>query len=128
MKSIIGNTRRPDITFLKNGRIDISARIARLLDIHSGDVIDIAYSDKEFFLYIRHREPNILGRHEGRCFASKRGGNNLRVHSRRICEAILAECQAQNKAQLAVGEPADIENIGIAIPIITRHNLYETGN
>ena len=41
MKSILGNTRKADITFHDNGRINISARVSKLLELSHGDVIDI---------------------------------------------------------------------------------------
>ena len=39
MASLLGNTRRPDISFYKNGRIDIASRVVRMLDIQEGDWI-----------------------------------------------------------------------------------------
>lgn len=128
MNSIIGNTRRPDITFYRNGRIDITSYVSRILCLKDGDVIDIGCKDKEFYLFVRCRKDDVIGRHEGRCFASKRGSNNLRLHSRRICDAILTECNATTIAKLAVGEPIEMEDVGLAVPLITRKNLYETGN
>lgn len=128
MDSIIGNTRRPDITFYPSGRIDITSYISRLLDLHDGDVVDVGCMGKEFYLYKRFSNDDIVGRHEGRCFASNKGGRNLRLNSIRLCNAILAECNTSCKVQLAVGEPVVIENIGLVVPLITRHNLYATRN
>ena len=99
-----------------------------ILNIEDGDVVDIGHQDREYYLFVRHRKENTLGRHEGKCFASKKGGRNLRIYSRRICDAIFAECHAQQKVQLAIGEPVEIAHIGIVVPLITRHNLYEAGN
>lgn len=128
METLIGNTRRPDITFYANGRIDITAFVSKTLNIEDGDVVDIGHQDREYYLFVRHRKEDTLGRHEGKCFASKKGGRNLRIYSRRICDAIFAECHAQQKVQLAIGEPVEIAHIGIVVPLITRHNLYEAGN
>lgn len=45
MKSFFANTRRHDITFNADGRIEISARATRALDLHPGDVIDVAIDE-----------------------------------------------------------------------------------
>ena len=62
MQSILGNTRKADITFYASGRIDISARVAKHLQLSRGDVLDIMIDQDEFYLYVRLRSPN--GRHE----------------------------------------------------------------
>ena len=40
-QSILGNTRRSDISFSPNGKIDISSRIVKALGMEKGDVIDM---------------------------------------------------------------------------------------
>ena len=45
-------TRRPDITFYRNGRIDITASVAERLSLRAGDVIDIARGKEEYYLYV----------------------------------------------------------------------------
>lgn len=125
MESLIGNTRRPDVTFYKNGRIDITSYASRTLGVQDGDVIDIGHSQGEYYLYVRLRKDNCLGRHEGMCASSKRGSRNLRLYSKRICDVIFAVSKAQEKVQLAIGSPIEIEDVGIAVPLITRHNLYD---
>lgn len=64
MQSILGNTRKADITFHDNGRINISARVSKLLELSHGDVIDIMDGQGEIYLYVKHRVP-VVGRHEG---------------------------------------------------------------
>lgn len=49
MQSILGNTRKADITFYASGRIDISARVAKHLQLSRGDVLDIMIDQDEFY-------------------------------------------------------------------------------
>ena len=42
--SILGNTRRADISFWTSGKIDIASRVVRALRMEPGDVIDICLS------------------------------------------------------------------------------------
>lgn len=123
MAGILGNTRRPDITFYRSGRIDVTSRIAKLLGLQNGDVIDIDNRCGEFLLFVKIRNSEVVGAHEARCYASKKNSRNYRVHSKRLCNAILAECGAMGKVQLASGSPLDFSPYGVAVPIITRYNL-----
>ena len=123
MESLIGNTRRPDITFYKNGRIDLTSRVVKMLNISNGDVIDIGVCSGEYMLYVKYRNSQIVGNHEARCYASKRNSNNFRAYSKKLCDAILNICNA-SKAQLASGVAVEIDSLGMAIPLITRNNLY----
>ena len=43
MIKLLQRTRRPDITFCRNGRISITARVVRLLSLQPGDSINIAF-------------------------------------------------------------------------------------
>ncbi len=122
MESILGNTRRPDVTFYGSGRIDITSRVAKLLLLHDGDVIDVGKQGGEFYLYVRMRSAGVVGKHEGRIFASKRNTRNFRAYSKRLCRAILDECGAQ-EARLPVGATVELPATGIAVPLITRYNL-----
>jgi hypothetical protein len=67
--SIISSTRRPDISFYRNGCIEINARVARQLALSSGDVIDICRDGDEYFLCVRQRAASAVGRHTGAVFA-----------------------------------------------------------
>lgn len=123
MESILGNTRRPDISFYRGGRIDITSSIARQLDIHNGDVIDIVKHEDEFYLYVRARHTDIIGKNEAQCFSTKRNSRNFRAHSSRLCAAILAQCHSEDKAQLPAGQIVDLQGFGTAISLITNNNL-----
>ena len=122
MNTILGRTRRPDVTFYRNGKVDITSRVSRLLDIEAGDVIDIAADGIEYYLYVRHKRADIVGRHEGQVYATYRGRcRNYRCHSKRLCEAVLRVTNG-NVARLPVGE-VEIKDGRKMLPIIIRANL-----
>lgn len=126
MRTALTYTRRPDITFHTDGRIDITARVAKALSLHPGDVIDIADDGSEVYLYCKHH--NAIGRHEAQCYATNQGKtcNNLRAHSRRLCKAIfrIVRINDDGTARLPVGEPTTHHTLGTALPIITHHNIH----
>ena len=126
MKHLIGNTRRHDITFNSDGRIEISARVTRALDIHPGDVIDIAVDDRtrEVYLYVKHRAP-LAGRHKAQCYRTGKGRtcNSLRAHSVEICRKVIdMRGRHETQARLPVGDVIAIDGISRALPIIIRYN------
>lgn len=123
MTITLENTRRPDITFHSDGRIDITARVAKALSLHPGDVIDIAHDSSEYYLYVKHH--NTVGRHEAQCYATNHGKicNNLRAHSKRLCQAVLKVNGNYLTARLPVGEPFQHGSLGTVLPIIIHHNI-----
>lgn len=123
MQSILGDTRKADIIFHSSGCIDISARVAKDLDLSRRDVIDIMDCGSEFYLYVKLRAP--LGRHEAMVFRSNKKGRHFRVWSQRLCRAILRECSVQeDKVELCAGEPTVLVNSEkIGLPIITKYIL-----
>lgn len=124
VKSILGNTRRADISFYSSGKIDITSRIANLLGMMEGDTIDIMTSQGEFYLYISVHASDISGRHEARCYPSKQGGRHFRTYCRRLSHAILTECGNVSRVSLAAGMAVDV-NGHRAIPIITRAAIHK---
>lgn len=125
MKHLLENTRRHDITFNADGRIEISARVSKALDIHPGDVIDIALDDvgREVYLYVKHRAP-LAGRHKAQCYPTGKGRtcNSLRAHSVEICRKVLdMRGYSATQARLPVGDPVEIPCIGKALPLIIRY-------
>ena len=126
MKSLLGNrSRRADITFYRNGRIDITSRIAKALDIRDGDVIDIGYESGEYYLYCSSKAP-LIGRHEAQCRSTHKGrlhpSNNLRAHSKRITDAMLKAADATDCARIWAGEFCDLGRLGKAVIIIPASN------
>ena len=127
MKLLLGNTRRHDISFHKDGRIEISARVSKALDLRPGDVIDIAVDDnsREVYLFVKHRAP-LAGRHKAQCYPTGKHhkGNSMRAHSVEICRQVLdLNGFSSTRARLPVGEPVEIPCIGKALPIIIRYKL-----
>lgn len=119
MQSILGNTRKADIAFRRSGRIDISARVAAQLNLQSGDVIDIAESGGEYYLYIHHHAPAV-GHHEATVYNTNKRGKHFRTHSVRLCRALLSVSgSGRNIVRLCVGEP-QLHNLGTILPIITK--------
>lgn len=121
MESILHSTRRPDISFRASGKIDISSRTARLLNIGRGDVLDILKDRGEYYLYVRLRNP--MGRHEARAFPTNSRGLHYRSWCKRLCNAMIQICGATTDACLAVGEPVHDQAHGTLLPIITRSML-----
>lgn len=89
MKSILPNSRKHDISFHPSGKIDISAHIARKLNLTPGDVIDIAQESGEWYLHVKLRSGTYTGRHEGRVQATVNGKGTFRTYSKTITSAVL---------------------------------------
>lgn len=124
MNHLLGNSRRHDITFNVDGRIEISANVTKTLAIRPGDVIDIAISDRdrEAYLYVKHRQP--AGRHKAQCHRTGKGRtcNSMRAHSVEICRRVLdMRGFSATQARLPVGDPVEITCIGKALPLIIRY-------
>lgn len=125
MVTVLGNSRRPDVTFRSNGLIEITARVVRILGITQGAVIDIVADDDGYlYLYVMHHADRVIGRHQAQCYRSNRGGNNMRCHSVKLCRAVLDKCGTGTVARLPLGEPQDLQGY-MAMPIITGHNLHK---
>lgn len=122
MTNLLKHTRRPDISFHANGRIRISANVVRTLAINPGDAINIAMRDGEYFLHVIPASSGI-GRHQGQCYPTKRGGHNFAVSSVRLCRSFFAALGINSRrVAFAVGEA--INSYGTTyLPIITRNPL-----
>lgn len=120
MESIISQARRPDITFFSNGRIDIAARITRILRLERGDVIGIGIHRGEHYLYVRFRSGERRGRYEGTCYPSKGRSRHCRTCSVRLSRAMLSLCGGGERAGFATGCPVELPSFGTCIPIIVR--------
>lgn len=123
MINLLEHTRRPDITFCRNGRILITARVARILSLRPGDTINIARDNNgEFLLFATHYE-NAIGHHVAQCYPTKKGSRNFCANSVSLCRSIF---QASNvsgqRAAFMAGEPV-VRNYSTYVPIITRRPL-----
>ena len=122
MKSILGNSRKPDIVFKKSGIIEITAHLAKLLNMNQGDAIDLLSDDGEIYIFVKHRNP--IGRYPAMVYRSNKHGNHFRTWSTRLSSEILNICGVSDIARLAVGEPIyNFQDIDIALPLITRRIL-----
>ena len=128
MTSLLKYTRRPDVSFYPNGRIDITSRIAKQLSLNDGDVIDVFSHKGEYMLYVRHKKENIVGAYEATVHATKKykiAAYNMRAYSIRLTHALFTQTCHENTEplRLPAGSPVNLEGIGIAIPLITRNPL-----
>ncbi len=120
LRSILGNTRRADISFHSDGKIDITSRVANALGMADGDVVDIMTGKGEFYLYVSVRASDTRGRHEAECHPTKRGSRHFRTYCRRLSAAVLAQCGGVQHASFAAGETVEADGHK-AVAIITRN-------
>ena len=119
---IVTTTRKGDITFHSNGRMDIKAHVARTLDLKTGDVVNIVERGnycKEYYLYVVRRKEQVVGRHACTCHSVKNKGNYLRVFNKALTTFMLRLCHAEDKISVRVGSMETIQGIGAALPLIT---------
>lgn len=120
-RPLINTTRRADITFHPNGRIDLTAHVAKALQLQPGDVVNIAEEDEdatEHYLYVSRRGGEAKGRHACTCRRVKHG-QYLRVFSKALATHILTLCHADGALSLRVGSLTALPGLGTALPIIT---------
>jgi hypothetical protein len=120
MESILGNSRKSDISFYANGEISISAHLAKSLSLANGDVIDLMKDNDEIYIYVKHRCPEY-GKHQARVYRTNAKGNHFRCSSIKLCRFILAECNATDSVYLPIGSAINLTPYGIAFPIITKN-------
>ena len=145
MIRLLENTRRPDITFNRNGRIFIAARVARLLSLAPGDALNIALNCNEiscqraqcgihsniaecsrdcakgeYLLYVIHKP---FGRHEAQCYPTKQGSHNFCANSARLARALMDACNiSTTRVAFMIGQQITIQET-VYCPIITRYPL-----
>ena len=124
MQSLLGNSsRKPDISFYRSGRIDITSKLSKRLDLEAGDVIDIGFDGMEYYLYVMAKGANIIGRHEAVCRPTNPECprcRNLRAYSRRLCERIIRAADRDDCARIYAGGDATISGGRKAVIIIPR--------
>lgn len=128
MTSLLPNSRRPDVSFYPDGRIDITARIAKMLELQSGDVIDVAAHYGEYLLYVRLRASECVGRHEAQVYPTKKGkrpSHNFRAYSHSLNQELLKVVYGKSSmaARLPAGTPVTFGIYGVAVPLITQNPL-----
>lgn len=114
------NCIKPDIIFRPNGQIDITARVTRLLHLQSGDAINVWHAGGEYYLYVPGRD--VRGKMRGVVYSPSHC-SYLRTNFAELARGIIRVC-GSHEARLRIGEPTNVHPIGIAVPLITRNNLY----
>lgn len=112
-------SRKPDILLFGNGRIDISARVANMLSLELGDVVDIALRDGEYHLYVSHKNP--IARYDARVRPTKKRSRNFRCNSVRLARYMLSAVGRTMSARLPAGESSSY--CGVTSVIIIPHAL-----
>lgn len=119
MIKLLEHTRRPDISFCRNGRILITARVARILSLRPGDTINVAFIDREYLLYAVHHD-NAIGRHVAQCYPTKKHSRNYCANSVELCRAMLSIAKVStDRVSLMAGEPFTKDET-VYLPIITQ--------
>ena len=128
MESLLKTTRRPDIAFYRNGRIDISASVVKALGLQRGDSIDVTTDGYEYLLYVSHRAGN--GRFEAQCLPTniKKSTNSFRAHSVRLCRAVRGAvpvgCSVGEILRLPTGTAYHSKMLDqMVVPLITHNPL-----
>lgn len=125
LTSVLGmSVRKPDITFRQSdGRISITAGIARRLGIRNGDSIDIVADEYECHLAVRPHSTE--GSYKAVCRPTnvgKRRCHNFRAYSREICNYICNRF-GSSVVKLSAGETTDHPLHGHMVTLINR-NMY----
>lgn len=115
------NQRKPDIYFHFNGQIDITAKVSKALDLQPGDTINVWEAGGEHYLYVSAR--SVAGNVAGVCRKVNDRSRFLRTNFKGLTDKINEICNA-DESHLPVGEAVEIENVGKALTLITRNNLY----
>lgn len=124
MESVMGNCRKADVTFHRNGRIVISAMVTAMLGIEEGDVIDIirekhGRDGDEYYLNVRLRQPKV-GQYCGKVWKTNRRGRNLRTNAKILTDCVLSAFPGEEKIGICVGKPMSLEGYGTCLPLILR--------
>lgn len=106
LKRIIGPTRRTDISFYSDGRVELSSYVVKTLGLQHGDVVDVASDGHEYFLFAAVQAPQ--GRHRTQCRETNPGGKHFRFNSVRLARTMLEAAGAQgcDVVHLPVGDVA----------------------
>lgn len=120
MHSLIETSRKADISFSAGGCIDIAAGLARRLNLHRGDVINVAADDGDLYLYVQHRAP-LQGRYKAQCMPSNRRGGHFRAYSRQLCKTMLDVFGMKGCVRCMTGETRELAGESYVTIITKRH-------
>ena len=120
MIKLLQRTRRPDITFCRNGRIYLTARVVRLLSLQPSDSINIAFHYGECYLLVS-RHAGTVGRHIAQCYPTKKGSRNYCANSVLLARLMLDNCKVQGeRASFMVGKEKTMDG-DVCVPIIFKN-------
>lgn len=123
MSNLLEHTRRPDVSFCRNGRIHIAARVVSLLGLQRGDSINIDHRGGEYLLY-KVEHSGAPGRYHARCHPTKGASRNFCAHSSLLCRALFDSLQLDvERVAYPVGEPTTLDDGTVCVPVITRLTL-----
>lgn len=109
IESLTGSSRRTDVSFHRDGHININANVAKKLCLDDGDVIDIGRDGVEFYLYVRLKNAQAIGSHHCRCTRTKKRSCNFRAYSKQLCLKVLDIVGCSDLANLNIGHAASID-------------------
>lgn len=119
MNQILSNI-KPDIKFMPNGDINLTAKVVSLLGLKEGDSIQVATDDDELYLYIHMR--NAIDKNiSGIARRANKTSKSLRVRWIPLCKKIIDMDGRASFAAYRVGDPYEKDG-RIVLPIITRKN------
>ena len=129
-------SRRVDIYFRRNGRVDIMASVVKALGIVDGDVVNVLSSSSgEYYFYVAHRavdrSSNSRYRNAVHCVtSSRRKGvqrNNMRFNNIELTRRINS-VTGSAESWLFVGQPRDLSSFGVSaigLPLIYSNNQFK---
>lgn len=120
MMKLLNKTRRADITFCRNGRIMMTARIAGMLNLTSAHAINIASDNGEYYLFATDAS---VGRHIGRCYPTKRRSHNFCANSVAIARYILDSAGVEGPQASFMAGDAIVRDGRAYVPIIIKRPL-----
>ncbi len=122
MIKLLQRTRRPDITFCRNGRIFLTARVVRLLSLRPGDSINIAFHLGECYL-LAARHDGAVGRHAARCHPTKKGSRNYCANSVTLARLMLDRCGVNAERASFMAGKEERRNGELCLPVIFKMPL-----
>ena len=122
MQTALMCPRKPDIVFHRSGQINIAARLAKMLSLRQGDVIDIAHCcDGETYIYVTKRAP-YQGAYRAACHRVSPRGHHMRCQCITLYRAMAVYCNQPTANSIALYAGAPVQRDGKTyIPLIT-HN------
>jgi len=113
MKSLMGKTRRADVRFYPNGRIDVTKRLCLALNLDGGDVLDILEDERGArWLTVRFRAAQ--GKHH--CQLHRLSDGALRAWCKSLCVDMGA---SERSVGMAAGDVCEIGG-ELAAELITK--------